>query len=147
MRIKDNNLEEAAKKFLKLASRLRRLGAGNNPPEEIQVSSSQLALIEYAEVNPGCSMQEMAEALNLSNPTVSIGVRKLEQSNLLMRKADPEDGRVARLFLTPTGQEVYRRSKIFHCQKFEQLLSGLKQKERNTLLNLLERALNAAENK
>ena len=143
----DNNLEEAAKRFLKLTSRLRRLGSGGSPPEGVQISPSHLALIEYAATNPGCGIQEMAEALKLSTPTVSISVRKLEKSDLFTRQPHPEDGRAVQIFLTPTGQEVHQRSHAFHRQKFEQLLTGLTPEKRNMLLDLLEQALNAAENK
>lgn len=143
----NNNLENTAKRFLKLASRMRRLGAGGFPPEEVQVSASQLALIEYAADNPGCGIQELAEALKLATPTVSISVRQLEKSELFSRKSHPEDGRAVQVFLTAKGKEVHQRSHRFHRQKFEQLLIGLTIAERDTLLNLLERAIHAAEKK
>ena len=141
-----NNLEESAKRFLKLASRLRRLGPGVSPPDDVAITPSHLALIEYAAENPDCGIQEMAEALNLSTPTVSIGVRQLEKSGLIARKPNPTDGRAVYLFLTPKGEEIHRRARKFHCQKFEKLLSGLNPEERESLVNLLENALDAAEN-
>lgn len=142
----NTNLEESAKRFLKLASRLRRLGAGNFPPEGIQASPSHLALIDYAANNPDCGIREMAEALKLSSPTVSISVRQLEKSGLIARKPNPRDGRAVQLFLTPKGIEVHQRANNFHRRKFEQLLSGLSPEERENLVNLLEKALNAVEN-
>ena len=143
----DNNLEESAQRFLKLASRLRRLGPGIAPPDDTATSPSHLALIEYAASNPDCGIQEMADALKLSTPTVSISVRQLEKSGLIARKPNPKDGRAVHLFLTPKGEEIHHRASKFHCQKFEQLLSGLNPEERETLVSLLEKALNAAENK
>ena len=141
----DNNLEEMAQRFLKLASRLRRLSPGTSLPEDATTSPSHLALIEYAASNPDCGVQEMAEALQLSTPTVSISVRQLEKSGLIDRKPHPEDGRAVQLFLTPKGVDVYQRAHSFHRQKFEKLLSGLNPEERELLISLLERALNAAE--
>ena len=41
----ENNLEETAKRFLKLSSRLRRLGPGKPQQEHVATSPSQLALI------------------------------------------------------------------------------------------------------
>ena len=125
-----NNLEEAAKRFLKLASQLRRLGSGTSPPEDSQISPSQLALIEYAASNPDCGIQEMAEALKLSTPTVSISVRQLEKSGLIARKPHPDDGRAVQLFLTSKGEEVHQRAHSFHRQKFKKLLKGLTPEER-----------------
>ncbi len=143
----DNNLEENAQRFLKLASRLRRLGSGTAQPDGVATSPSHLGLVEFVASNLDCGIQEMAEALKLSTPTVSISVRQLEKSGLIARKPNPEDGRAVQLFLTPKGEEVHQRAYSFHRQKFEQLLSGLSPEEREVLINLLEKALNAAENK
>jgi len=143
----DNNLEENSKKFLKLASRLRRLGPGISPPEGVQVSPSHLPLIEYIAANLDCGIQEVADALNLSTPTVSVSVRQLEKSKLVARKPNPRDGRAVHLFLTPKGEEIHHCARKFHCLKFEKLLSGLNPEERENLVNLLEKALDAAENK
>jgi len=142
----DNNLEESAQRFLKLASRLRRLGPGISPPDDTATSPSHLALIEYAASNHDCGIQEMAEALKLSTPTVSISVRQLEKRRLIARKPNPKDGRAVHLFLTSKGEDVHQRAHSFHRQKFEQLLSGLTSEEREKLVSLLEKALDAAEN-
>jgi len=141
----DNNLEEMAQRFLKLSSRLRRLEPGTPQQEHIATSPSHLALIEYAANHPDCGIQEMAEALKLSTPTVSISVRQLEKSELIARKPHPEDGRAVQLFLTPKGEEIHQHARSFHCQKFRNLLSGLEAEERELLVSLFEKALNAAE--
>ena len=142
----DKHIEEAAKRFLKLASRLRSLGADDSPPEEVRVSLSHMALIEYAANHPGCGIQEMAEGLKLATPTVSISVRQLEKSDMFTRQPHPEDGRAAQIFLTPKGQEVHQRLDTFHRKKFKKLLSGLTPEESQVLLDLLERALDVSEN-
>jgi len=141
----DTNLEAAAKRFLKLASRLRRLGPGNTLPEGLAASPSQMSLIEYAASNPDCGIQEMAKALNLSTPTVSIGVRQLEKEGFIARKPNPKDGRAVHLFLTTEGKEIHRRAHTFQHTKIKKLLSGLTPEERETLVCLLEQAINNAE--
>ena len=140
------NLEPTAKRFLKLASRLRHLESENFPPEGIQVSPSHIALIEYTANNPNCGVQELAKALKLSTPTLSVSVRQLEKSGLITRKPDPSDGRAVQLSLTSKGEEIHQSARRFHRLKFKKLLSGLNPKERENLVNLLEKALNAVEN-
>ena len=140
-----NNLEPTAEKFLHLMDRLRRLGPGTAPPKEANISPSLLALIEYTASNPGCGVQAMAGGLKLSTPTVSIGVRQLEEFGFITRQPDPQDGRAVHLFLTLTGQELHQNTHEVRCQKFERLLTGLTTRERTTLLDLLERAINTAE--
>ena len=141
-----DNLAETAQRFLKLATRLRRLGPDALAPEGFQISPSHLTLLEYVATSPGCGVQEMARGLRLATPTVSISLHQLENSGLITRQPNPEDGRAVQIFLTPTGQEIHQRAHTFHRQKFEQLLSGLAPDERETLVSLLEQAINAAEN-
>jgi len=141
-----NALGQAAEKFLQLMNRLRRLGPGTAPPKEAHLSPSLLAFLDYLASTPRCGIQEMATGLNLSTPTVSIGVRQLEDAGFVTRQSDPQDGRAVQLFLTPKGQELQQRTYEFRCQKFERLLIGLTPQERSTLLDLLERAIQAAEN-
>ena len=141
-----NNLEPTAEKFMHLMDRLRRLGPGTAPPKEANISPSLLALIEYTASNPGCGIQAMAGGLKLSTPTVSIGVRQLEELGFITRQPDPQDGRAVHLFLTLTGQELHQSTHEFRCQKFERLLTGLAPQERTTLLALLERAIQTVEN-
>ncbi len=140
-----NNLEPTAEKFMHLMTRLRQLGPGAAPPKEAKISPSQLALISYTASNPGCGVQSMAAELNLATPTVSISVRQLEKADFMERQPDPQDGRAVQLFLTPAGQELYQRTQEFRCIKFERLLAGLTPEETNTLLNLLDKAISAAE--
>ncbi|MBU0512564.1 MAG: MarR family transcriptional regulator [Chloroflexi bacterium] len=140
------DLQQAADKFLNLTSRLRRLGPGIPPLEEAQISPSLITLVEYVASAPGCGVQEMAKGLDLATPTISIGVRHLEKAGFMERQPDPQDGRAVQLFLTAKGQELYQRTHEFRCQKFQCLLTGLTTEERNMLLDLLERAIVAAEN-
>jgi len=140
-----NNLEPTAEKFMHLMDRLRRFGGRTAPPKEANISPSLLALITYAASDPGCGVQTMAEGLRLATPTVSIGIRQLEKAGFMERQPDPHDGRAVLLFLTPAGQELHQRTLEFRCRKFTSLLTELTHQERTTLLNLLEKAVSAAE--
>ncbi len=140
-----DNLNQAAQKFMHLLDRIRQLGPVSAPPKDAGISPSLLTLLNYSASAPGCGVQTMAEGLNLSVPTVSIGVRQLEKAGLMTRQPDPQDKRAVHLFLTPRGQQLVQQTYRFRCDRFEQLLSGLDSEERNTLLSLLERAVTDAE--
>jgi len=142
-----NDLQEAADKFFDLTSRMRRLGPGTPPPAEARISPSLVTVAEYVYAAPGCGIQEVAKGLNLSTPSVSVSVRQLENNSIIERQPDPQDGRAVRLFLTAKGQELHKRTHEFRCQKFTSLLTELTPQERITLLNLLEKAVSAAETK
>ena len=141
-----NNLKQSAEQFLNLMDRLRRVGPQTAPPKEADVSPSQLAFLTFLTLNPGCGIQAMASGLKLSKPTVSIGVSQLEEAGFLTRQPDPQDGRALQLFLTSEGKKLHQRTLEFRCQKFERLLTELTPQERTTLINLLEKAIQAFEN-
>lgn len=141
-----NHLDQSAEKFLLLMDRLRQLGPQTAPPMEANISPTQLALITFTALNPGCGIQAMASELNLSKPTVSISVSQLESVGFLTRQPDPNDGRAIQLFLTPEGQELHRRTQEFRCNKFKRLLKDLTPEKRTILLTLLESAIQSVEN-
>ena len=141
-----NNLARSAEKFLNLMDRLRRVGPQSAPPKKAKISISQLGYLNFLATHPGCGIQAMSSGLGLSKPSVSIGVGHLAEAGLITRQDDPRDGRAVQLFLTPKGQDLYQRTLEFRCKKFEHLLTELNSDERQTLLNLLEKAIKSVEN-
>ena len=137
----------AETRLLNLLNRLRMLGPGQSPfkDEDVPVTPSQLVLLDWVAASPGCGIQEIATGLGLTPPTVSVGVRRLEEAGLLERQPDPQDGRSVQLFLTPQGETLHQRAQDFRRGRVRRLLSGLTPQEQETLLDLWERALGAVE--
>jgi DNA-binding MarR family transcriptional regulator len=133
-------------RFIHLLRRLRQVGPEQQPPfESVGITSAQLALLEWVASHPRCSLQDLADGLGLTPPTVSVGVRRLEEIGLLERHPDPEDGRAWQLDLTAQGAALWQRVQRYRSEKTRRLLAGLMPEEQQTLLALLERALDAAE--
>lgn len=122
------------------------MGPQTAPPKEANISPSQLAYLSFSASHPGYGIQAMASGLKLSKPSVSVGISQLEEAGFLTRQPDPQDGRAVQLFLTPEGQKLHQRTLEFRCKKFECLLKDLTPQERTTLINLLEKAIQAFEN-
>ncbi len=131
--------------FFKLMRRLRSLGLDDHPEGNETISPARMAILDAIAGMPGCGVGDIAEKLDLTPPTVSVGVHRLEESGFVERKPDPEDGRSIRLFLTRRGQALQRRIQANHLKKFRLLLSGLTPEEQQELVDLLQRALNTAE--
>lgn len=131
--------------LLQLLRRLRLAGPGAPPFEEVGISPAQLALLEWVASAPGCSLHDLASGLDLTPPTVSVGVRKLEDAGLLQRHANPEDGRAWQFELTARGTALWKRVQRYRHEKARRLLAGLAPEEQEELLVLLARALDAAE--
>lgn len=136
---------EIESQFQRLLRRLREIGPGQPPFEEVGISPAQLTLLEWVAAAPGCSLQDMADGLALTPPTVSVGVRKLEEVGLLERRPNPADGRAWQFDLTKAGTTLWERVQHYRSEKTRRLLAGLTPQEQQTLLALLERALDSAE--
>ena len=79
------------------------------PWSEGAVSSAQAELIRLVRRQPGISVAAAATELGVAANTVSTLVRSLVSSGLLVRTADPDDRRVARLDLTPATRRQVER--------------------------------------
>ena len=134
-------------RFFELMKRVRKLGLDTHPLGDSPVSPAQMTLLDWIAASPRCSVQDIADGLGLTPPTVSVGVRKMEESNLVERKPNPMDGRSVQFFLTRRGQALQRQIQNSHLNKFRLLLADLTPQEQETLLGLLEKALNAVEAK
>jgi DNA-binding MarR family transcriptional regulator len=134
-------------RLLNLFDRLRQLAFDQHPLSAQGISMPQLTLLAWIAAAPGSGIQEAAAGLGLTAPTVSVGVRRLEESGLLERTPDPQDGRSIRLYVTGQGQALHEQIQGFRRQKMRRLLTGLTPDEQITLLGLLEKAVTAAENK
>jgi len=135
----------AEDRLLGLFEQLRRLALGQHPLEDSGVTMPQLTLLGWIAGSPGCGIQEIAMGLGLTPPTVSVGVRRLEEAGLLEREPNPQDGRAIQLFLTARGQELHQRALDFRRRKVQRVLASLTPQERTKLLDLLERAISTAE--
>ncbi len=134
----------AEERFFAVMKRLRKLGLDTQRMDSA-VSPAQMSLLDWISASPGCGVQDIADGMKLTPPTVSVGVRKMEESDLVERKPNPQDGRSVQFYLTRRGQALQRQIQASHRQKFHRLLAGLTPQEQEILLQLMERALNAAE--
>ena len=133
----------ADERLLALFSRLLKLILGQNPLHDSNITPPQLTLLDWIAASPNCRVQEIADGLELSAPTVSVGIRRLEKAGLLERQPDPQDKRAVQISLTGQGQTLHARAWAFRREKMQQLLSGLTMEETATLLALLEKAVDA----
>ena len=134
-------------RFLAFFERVEALGVPEAPLKESNLSMPQIALLASVARQPGSHAQEVAEALGLSAPTVSVGLRKLEDEGWLRRETDPDDARAIRLFLTDKAMALVKKVRQMRRQKAAQILGALSVAEREELLKLLEKAATQLETK
>ncbi len=84
--------------LMRLARRLRQQA-------EAGVSPSVLSALSTLEKGP-LSLGELADAERVQPPTMSRIVARLEEMELIIRVADADDKRVARVSLSPAGKKM-----------------------------------------
>lgn len=131
--------------MLQLFQRIQQLELGQLPNQGLEITLSQMQVIRFVGENPGCHLQDVADGMGLSSPTVSVSIRRLEEMNLIERKPDPEDGRAACLSLTKKSQKAFRHVRQQMFERVQRFLSHLTEEEQSDLLNLMEKAVNGLE--
>ncbi len=66
----------------------------------------------------------LAEMLGVDAPTVTRKIQQLERDGLVVRKADPADGRASRISLTPAGRRTLDRVLKARRAWLDRLLEG-----------------------
>ena len=132
-------------KMLRLMGRIRKMRLGELPHQDFDLSLSQLDLLRYVGLNPGSHLQDVATGLNLTPPTVSVGIRRLEETGLVERQADPNDGRAACFYLTEVSQDAMQEMARVGLAGMRIFLDQLNQEEQEMLFSLLEKAVAGVE--
>jgi len=75
-------------------------------------TAAQSGLLFVLGQRDGVPMGEAAAALDLNPPGISGLVDRMTAAKLIQRRADPEDGRAWRLWLTPAGRAALAQAKV-----------------------------------
>jgi DNA-binding MarR family transcriptional regulator len=107
--------------------RLQRWMAARTPNNG--VTAAQSGLLFVLGQRDGVLMGEAGAALDLGPPGISGLVDRMAAANLIRRRADPEDGRAWRLWLTPAGRAALAQSKAGLAEINARLADGFTEAE------------------
>jgi DNA-binding MarR family transcriptional regulator len=114
-----------------LRRRSRRLVGA--PLPELALSGAQLELLRVVRRNPGITVAEAARVLGVAANTVSTLVGQLLAREVLVRRRDDHDRRVARLDLTSSARERLEQWRDRRTLATATALTGLSAAERTRL--------------
>ena len=100
---------------------------------EYGMTRAQWAALARVERSEGLKQTELAEILDLQPITLTRLVDRLCDSGLMERRADPDDRRVKRLYLTPAAQPVLEAMSRLGRDIMETVLTGLEPAARELL--------------
>lgn len=93
------------------------------------VTAAQSGLLFVLGERDGVLMGEAGAALDLGPPGISGLVDRMTAANLIRRRADPDDGRAWRLWLTPAGRAALAQSKVGLAEINARLTDGFTEAE------------------
>jgi DNA-binding MarR family transcriptional regulator len=111
--------------------------------EGYDLTSVQFAALTALEVNPGIDQATLAGMIAYDRVTIAGVVERLEQKRLIDRTVNKRDRRSRLLILSADGLAIVTHLKPVVRALQDDILIGLSQKEKETLLHLLEKATNA----
>src|SRR6185437_11948067 len=83
--------------LLRVSRRLRQEG------QKAGLTAQEAVILGYLKKNPGAGVSELAEFEQISRPTMSSHVKRLEAAGWITRADDAQDGRRQGLTVTPAG--------------------------------------------
>jgi DNA-binding MarR family transcriptional regulator len=97
------------------------------------VTSTQSGLLFVLGRRDGVLMGEAGAALDLGMPGISGLAERMAEAGLIEKRADPDDGRAFRLWLTAAGRKALVRSKAGAADLNRQLMDGFTEAEIDTV--------------
>lgn len=131
--------------MIDLMERMQKFRLGDFPKGRFNLSYPQIALIWFVNNNPGKHLQDVANGLDLTAPTVSVSIRRMEEEGWIERRPDPEDGRATCIFLTDKSDEIVHKLSAAQAKGVQMFLSQLSKEEQKQLLKLMNKAISGME--
>nr|WP_294491779.1 MarR family transcriptional regulator [uncultured Mediterraneibacter sp.] len=76
--------------------------------QEFDLNKSQASILFTLHQRDSMSQKELASRLNVTAPSITSAIQKMEKENYLTRRPDEKDQRVMRLSLTEKGKSCVR---------------------------------------
>jgi len=131
---------------VKLCNEIARLFRGKmrerEDAEGVMTQPGAHLVLAFLASGDGTTQLELVHSTHLKAPTVSVILKKMEEEGIVRRECDKNDGRAVRVFLTEHGREIDREHIKLIKSVDSKALSGIDEKECETLMLLLTKIRN-----
>ena len=107
--------------------------------ESLGVTRSQWQVLVNLVYHEGISQSELAERLEIEQPSLVRLLHRLEKSGLIERRVDEHDRRIKRVYLAAGSAATMESMEATRDTLREEFLRGLNTKERDQVMSLLGR--------
>ncbi len=106
---------------------------------EVGLTRAQWLVLTRLHRRPGASQSELSEMLEVEKATAGRMIDRLEAKGWVVRKADPRDRRINRLYLTDEAERTHKAIRPIAEATVDDALAGLSARQRATLTDLMGR--------
>ncbi len=106
----------------------------------------QPPILKYLSLHQDSTQKEIAEALQVSPPSIATSLKRMEESGLLTRLENPNDARRNSIRLTPKGERLAEFADNMFTQVDSVTYKGFTESEIDTLISFFERMNENLEN-
>ena len=107
--------------------------------EPVGIGPREFLLMRFVAASEGQSQQALAERLDLPASRMVALVDHLEEAGLVERRPNAEDRRIRELHLTRKGRGALERAGKIAIEHETSLCAGINRKEREQLIDLLQK--------
>lgn len=105
--------------------------------EKYDLNKSHASILFALHQGKALSQKELAEKLNVTPPSITSAIQKMEKAGYIIRKADEKDQRIMRIILADKGAVCIQYIKDVAAQMDELMFQGINTEERLLLRRLL----------
>ncbi|RKX91111.1 MAG: hypothetical protein DRP59_08530 [Spirochaetes bacterium] len=127
--------------LIDLLKKLMATGAGKPPAVKIGLSPTEINIVDLLVIHRHLTLKDLSRLLELSPPTVSVAVKKMEESGLILKISNSRDKRVTILELSEKAENLFREIEKYRQAKVKKLVSNLNKEEQKLFLHLLDKAV------
>lgn len=129
--------------LLRQIDRLHKVALRNRLLNEVKAEPGQpviLMILEKAsQANYPVSQNDLAQALHVSDPTITTSMKSLARQGYVTRTQDPADRRRMLPALTPQGEEAAKKCRRCYNKVNAEMLDGFSKEEEEQLLSMIRR--------
>ena len=129
--------------LLRRIDRLHKQSLRNRLASEVKAEPGQpiilLILERAAQAGYTVSQNDLAQALHVSDPTITTSMKSLVRQGYVTRTQDPADRRRMQPTLTPQGMEAAKKCRRCYNKVNAEMLEGFTKEEEEQLLEMIRR--------
>lgn len=105
---------------------------------EIDLSINELHMLESIGTGEeGATISDIARVMDITLPSVTVAIKKLEKKGYIQKVKSEEDGRIVRVVLTRLGRKIDAIHRYFHEQMIRSVAKEITEDEKEVLLKAM----------